>query len=119
MSAKRTSIGINVHDTEKLSVVARDIDYFWTLQVTGIDAADGGFVVDWYVNKFDADQMEAFALALEKGADGVRALAKAKTPCKHQDLEMREVATCVDCKERFDIFDGWPEPGAQPVVRKR
>ena len=105
MIEKRGHIGMNVHNTKTLDVLARDIDTFWTLQITSRDHDENIFAVDLYVSEFDADQMQAYADALREGADRVEKLAERKCACVHADLIITEVATCEKCDEKFDIFD--------------
>jgi hypothetical protein len=101
---KRSHTGISVHDTKAVEVKARDIGYFWTIQLASTDEADGIFTVDLYVNRFDADQMERVAASLSAGAKSVRELAKTKAPCAHRNLNITEVTTCADCNEKVKLF---------------
>ena len=106
-----TTISMNVHRTKSIEVQARDIGSFWTLQFVAKDRDEGSFTVDVYAGdgygalRFDREEMQSFADALREGAASVEALIEKKCGCEHKDLEMTEVAKCIKCGDKFDIFD--------------
>jgi hypothetical protein len=110
------TIGMDVHRSRELNVVARDIDSFWTLQVESIDEHGNRFSVDLYATSekdetsgkskaFDRVLMQNWADALRLGADRVEDLMIRKCDCEHTDLTMSTVATCDKCGDKFDIFN--------------
>lgn len=89
------NIGMNVHNTNQVSVEARDITTFWTIRLDVKDQYGNIFAVDLYVNDFDEETMKRHATALQAGADSIRELFKAKQkPCK----ECKGTGDCGTCE---------------------
>jgi hypothetical protein len=69
---------MDVHDTNQVTVEARDIGTFWTIRFDVIDDQGNLLAVDLYVQNFREETMKRHATALQEGADAIRELFKAK-----------------------------------------